>query len=180
MEIKKKQKVLAILIGVSLVIGGVMTAGSKVSFKKTTEWHKVTFQKDPAFSFYMPNVTRHTVSEMPFDKQKLKTASIVSNEGGREYVVNITAFSTDLQDLNSQEIFSFALKLLTSKENSVLVYYKTSYEIADFKIAMKDGGETKRGRMSLKNGFLFLQMVTYSENDFSEDNYGKFIESLKL
>lgn len=180
MEIPKKQKVLMILIVISLIIGGVMTAGSKANSKETKEWHKVIFQKDPAFSFYVPNVPRHTVAEMPFDKQKLKTASVISDEEGREYVVNITVLPTDLQNLDNKKIFKSVLDLLMPNEDSVLTYYEISQEIADFKIAMKNGGEIKQGKMTIKNGYLFLQMVTYLENNFSEDAYDKFIESLQL
>lgn len=186
MKLKPKQKKLAALLVVSLLLGYLMTHVSSVGIiggGPTGVWQKVIAQAEPAFEVMMPGVPRHTINQVSLASfgETLPTTSIISEDRrGQEYVLNIIALSEPMKSLSSETIFKEAIKLLTAAENTILLSFNVDQDQADFQIVRSDQGPSMQGRIILKDSYLFLQSVSYTEGHFLATDYQKFIQSLAL
>lgn len=144
------------------------------------KWQQITSQKDPAFKLSMPGISRHLIEEAVVKKFKnpIKTASFITDNNGREYMLNIMALPPEAKDLPRKEILKNVLNLLMESEDMVLTSYEPTDEFANFKMKNMSGGRLKQGRIIFRNGYLFMQIVSFKEGNFQENEYAKFIASL--
>lgn len=131
----------------------------------------------------MPGTPKHTINEVQIEgfEKPFKTATIQSNFDNINYLLTITDYGDEIKKFPRKELFQKNLELLKSQDSKILTsltYAKTSIDIDDFQIVDSQGIGNMRGKMFIKDQYLFLLMMTFDEGKFSEENYQKFIKSL--
>lgn len=173
--LKKSQKTFIVLAVVSMLLGYLIIATTQTQIDT---WREVLSESDPAFSIWMPNGAHQSVSEVLNEKlgKSFKTASIVSDENDNEYLLNITDY-TELTDGATEDLFHSTLDLLTAAQDGLLVSYDDLGDTVDFTIIDKDGLNEEKGRMLFKNGYVFVQLVSSTEDNFDQEKYERFTTS---
>ena len=176
MKIKRKHKKFVIIALLSMIIGYVIVNTQP----QIDIWSAVVSEDEPRFSIDMPDGARHSPGELNFDNKIFKTFSVSSYENNIEYLLNVTDFQEIITSSSVQNIFHKSLDSIINLDNQILESYKDFGDSVNFKIISKDGGKSKQGKMIFRNGYLFLQLISFREENFDEETYNKFIDSLSL
>ncbi|MBI4235495.1 hypothetical protein HY604_04315 [Candidatus Peregrinibacteria bacterium] len=176
MAIKKERKILIVLIIASLFLGYLITASRHTgeTSKNAEKWYQITSQSSPAFFLEMPGVPKHTING--------NTATIQSLYEDNTYLIGITDYEEETKKFSKKEIFQKTIDLLKTGDKILigLKYADNGNSITDFHIVNPDAVDSIRGQMLMKDNYLILQIVNFNENSFPEENYQKFIDSLKI
>lgn len=174
MKIERKHKVFVIIALISMIMGYII-----VNTKMQVDtWSKVISENEPKFSVDMPDGATHSASEVNFENKTFKTFSVSSYESDMEYLLNVTDFHEIIASSSIQDIFHASLDQII--QNGFLETYDNLGDKINFKIISKDGGKSKQGKMIFRNGYLFLQLISFREENFDKENYNKFIGSLNF
>lgn len=176
MAIKKDRKILIVLVIISIFLGFLITFSRHATIPGDSQqdWYQITSESSPTFYLEMPGSPKHTIND--------KTATIQSEFEGISYLIAITDYGEDIKKLPRKDLFKKNLDLLISSDSKILTsltYAPSNIDIDDFSITDSQGIDNMRGKMFIKDNYLFLLLVTFDEGKFPEENYRKFIDSLK-
>lgn len=186
MSIKKERNILIVLVIISIFLGFLITFSrhATVQNKPQQDWYQITSESSPAFYLEMPGSPKHIINEVQIESfEKLfKTATIQSDFNNVNYLLVITDYGEEIKKFPRKDLFQKNLDLLKSGNSKMLTsltYAPSNLDIDDFQITDSQGIGNIRGKMFIKDQYLFLLMMTFDEGKFPEGNYRKFIDSLK-